>query len=173
MMESADVGFRDNPSSVVLGNLIGWPDRSATAHEHPALSRAKVASAVRQSRRGGQHRSESHPSLSARWGAGSIVGIDLSVPAADGIIFAFALWGGSQLIYALVQLAVAFRYRSLVPFCDLLLILETLLRMLVGPMKPVHCAHTPPDQIILPLAVLMLGLCLLRPIGRVSKLLSS
>lgn len=106
-------------------------------------------------------------------GAGSIAGMDLSVPGADGIIFAFALWGGSQLIYALVQLAVAFRYRSLVPFFYLLLILETLVRMLVGRMKPVHFAHTPPgaigNQIILPLAILMLGLCFLSPSAPASK----
>jgi hypothetical protein len=96
-------------------------------------------------------------------GAGRIAGMDLSVPGADAIIFAFALWGGSQLIYAVIQLAVAFRYRSLVPFMYLLLILETLLRMLVGSMKPVHFAHTPPGAIgnlvILPLATLMLVLC--------------
>lgn len=35
-------------------------------------------------------------------GAGSIAGMDLSVAGASGIIFAFALWGSSQLIYALI-----------------------------------------------------------------------
>lgn len=93
-------------------------------------------------------------------GAGSIAGMDLSVAGADGIIFSFALWGSAQLIYAFVQLAVAFRYRSLVPFMYLLLIVETLLRQLVGHMKPVHFAHTPPGAtanfVMLPLAVLML-----------------
>lgn len=95
-------------------------------------------------------------------GAGSIAGMDLSVAGADGIIFAFALWGSSQLIYALIQLVVVFRYRSLVPFMYVLLILETLLRQLVGHMKPVTFAHTPPgaigNYIFLPLAVLMLAL---------------
>ncbi len=97
-------------------------------------------------------------------GAGSIAGMNLQVAGADEVIFAFALWGGSQLIYALIQLAVAFRYRSLVPAMYVLLILETLLRMLVGHMKPVTFAHTPPGEyanhIILPLAVLMLALSL-------------
>jgi hypothetical protein len=95
-------------------------------------------------------------------GAGSIAGLDLSVAGADGIIFAFGLWGSSQLIYALIQWIVAFRYRSLVPFMYVLLILETLLRMLVGIIKPVGFAHTPPgavgNYILLPLAVLMLAL---------------
>jgi hypothetical protein len=93
-------------------------------------------------------------------GAGTIAGMDLSVAGADGIVFAFALWGSAQLIYALVQLAVAFRYRSLVPFMYVLLMVETLLRMLLGRMKPVHFAHTPPgavgNWVILPLAAGML-----------------
>lgn len=99
-------------------------------------------------------------------GAGSIAGMDLSVAGSNGIVFAFALWGSAQLIYALIQLTVAFRYRSLVPFMYALLVLETLLRMLVGHMKPVTFAHTPPgaigNYIILPVATLMLVLSLWR-----------
>jgi hypothetical protein len=102
--------------------------------------------------------------LSADGGAGTIAGMDLSVAGADGIIFAFALWGSSQLLFAIIQLLVVFRYKSLVPFMYLMLILETLLRELVGKMKPVSFAHTPPgaisNQIILPLAALMLILSL-------------
>ncbi len=93
-------------------------------------------------------------------GAGSIAGMDLSVPGADGIVFSFALWGSAQLVYALIQLVVVFRYRSLVPFMYLLLIVETLLRQLVGHMKPVAFRHTPPgavgNYVILPLALLMI-----------------
>jgi hypothetical protein len=102
--------------------------------------------------------------LSPDGGAGSIAGMDLSVAGADGIIFAFALWGSSQLLFAIIQLLVVIRYRSLVPLMYLMLILEVLLRELVGHMKPVIFAHTPPgaigNQIVLPLAVLMLGLAL-------------
>ena len=94
-------------------------------------------------------------------GAGSIAGLDLSV-GAPGIIFSFALWGSAQLIYAFVQLAVAFRYHSLVPFMYLLLFIEASLRMLVGHIKPVTFSHTPPgaygNYVILPLAALMLVL---------------
>ena len=97
-------------------------------------------------------------------GAGSIAGMDLSVAGADGIVFAFALWGSSQLILAIMQLLVVFRYRSFVPFMYLMLMLEVLLRELVGKMKPVTFADTPPgaigNQLILPLAALMLGLSL-------------
>ncbi len=102
--------------------------------------------------------------LSPDGGAGTIAGMDLSGTGADGIIFAFALWGSSQLLFAIIQLLVVVRYRSLVPFMWLMLILEVLLRELVGKMKPVTFAHTPPgaigNQIILPLAVLMVGLAL-------------
>jgi hypothetical protein len=93
-------------------------------------------------------------------GAGSIAGMDLSVAGARGIIFSFALWGSAQLVYAFIQLAVAFRYRSLVPFMYLLLAVEALLRMLVGHMKPVAFSRTPPgayaNYLTLPAAVLML-----------------
>lgn len=99
-------------------------------------------------------------------GAGSIAGMNLAVDGAGGIIFAFALWGSAQLIYAVIQLVVAFRYRSLVPFMYVLLIAETLLRQLVGHMKPVTFAHTPPgaigNYVILPVAALMLVLSLWR-----------
>jgi hypothetical protein len=85
---------------------------------------------------------------------------------ASGIVFSFALWGSAQLVYAIIQLVVVWRYRSLVPFMYLLLIVETLLRMLVGHMKPVTFAHTPPGAIgnwvTLPLAALMLVLSLWR-----------
>jgi hypothetical protein len=97
-------------------------------------------------------------------GAGSIAGMDLSVAGADGIVFAFALWGSSQLILAVMQLLVVFRYHSFVPFMYLMLMLEVLLRELVGKTKPVTFADTPPgaigNQLILPLAALMLGLSL-------------
>lgn len=97
-------------------------------------------------------------------GAGSIAGMDLSVPGANGIVFAFALWGSAQLIYALMQWLVILRYRSLVPLMWAVLLLETLLRMLVGRMKRVTFAHRPPgaigNYVLLPLAALMLVMSL-------------
>jgi hypothetical protein len=92
-------------------------------------------------------------------GAGSIAGMDLSGGGADGIIFAFSLWGSAQLLYAIIQLVVYFRYKTLIPFMYILITLETLMRMFIGYIKPVHFAHTPPgavaNYIILPLAAIM------------------
>ena len=106
-------------------------------------------------------------------GAGSIAGMNLAVAGADGIIFAFALWGSSQLLFAIMQLLVVFRYRSFVPFMYLMLMLEVLLRELVGKMKPVTFAHTPPgavgNQLLLPLAALMLALSLWSAYNQVDR----
>lgn len=100
-------------------------------------------------------------------GAGSIAGMNLSVEGARGIIFAFALWGSSQLVYAVIQLLVAFRYRGLIPAMYLFLICELLLRIMVGKLKPVDFVDLPPgawgNYLLLPLAVGMLILCFFEP----------
>ncbi len=97
-------------------------------------------------------------------GAGSIAGMNLVVTGANEVIFAFALWGAEQLIYASLQWIVILRYRSLIPLMWLIQFLETLGRILVGRLKPVTFAHTPPgvyqNYIYLGLAVLMLALVL-------------
>jgi hypothetical protein len=99
-------------------------------------------------------------------GAGSIAGMDLSVAGADGIIFAFSLWGSAQLLYAIIQLVVFFRYKTLIPFMYILMAFETIMRMVIGYMKPAHFAHTPPgaiaNYIILPLAIVMFFMALPR-----------
>ena len=96
-------------------------------------------------------------------GAGSIAGMNLSVDGARGIVFAFALWGSAQLVTAIVQLIIAFRYRSLIPLMYVLLIFEVFLRMLIGRIKPVNFAQTPPGAIgnwfVLPISIIMLMLC--------------
>ena len=97
-------------------------------------------------------------------GAGSIAGMDMAITGANEVIFAFALWGSAQLIYALLQWIVILRYRSLVPLMWLVQFLETLGRMLVGHLKPVTFAHTPPgayqNYIYLVLSAAMLSLSL-------------
>jgi hypothetical protein len=93
-------------------------------------------------------------------GAGTIAGVDLSLGGTENIIFAFGLWGLSQVIYAILQLLVAFRYRTLIPLMYLILIFETMGRMIVGAMKPPVMLHSAPggiaNYIMLPLAAVML-----------------
>ncbi len=100
-------------------------------------------------------------------GAGSIAGIDLTVSGARGIIFAFGLWGSAQLLFGLFQLLIIIRYRSLVPLMYLFIVLEIILRILIGWFKPVDFQQVPPgalgNWIILPLSALMFGLCFVRP----------
>ena len=97
-------------------------------------------------------------------GAGSIAGMDLSVSGANEVIFAFALWGAEQFIYALIQWIVILRYRSLIPLMWGVQFMETLGRILPGQLKPVTFSHTPPgaiqNYIYLGLAVAMLALAL-------------
>lgn len=97
-------------------------------------------------------------------GAGSIAGLDLSVAGAEGIIFAFSLWGSAQLLNALIQIIVYWRYKTLIPLMYLIMAVESLLRILVGQLKPVTFAHTPPgaisNYILLPLALVMCYLSL-------------
>jgi hypothetical protein len=94
-------------------------------------------------------------------GAGSIAGMNLAVSGSDEVIFAFALWGAEQLIYALLQWVVILRYRSLIPLMWAVQFLETLERILVGHIKPVTFSHTPPgayqNYVYLILAMLMVA----------------
>ena len=107
-------------------------------------------------------------------GAGSIAGIDLAKAGKSGTLFGFGLWGSAQLLYALIQVVVVSRYRSLVPLMYVLLILETLLRAFAGRTKPVPLTRTPPgatgNAVILPLAVCMLALSLASAGSRKSRL---
>lgn len=64
-------------------------------------------------------------------GAGSIAHFDLS-KGGENIIFAFALWGSSQLVFALFQVLVSFKYKSFLPLMYILLFLEYALRMFIG-----------------------------------------
>lgn len=92
-------------------------------------------------------------------GAGSIAGINLDISGSKEVIFAFSLWGSSQLLYAFIQLVIYFRYRTLIPFMYLLMLAETLMRMYIGHIKPINFSHTPPGKILnfvmIPLALVM------------------
>lgn len=93
-------------------------------------------------------------------GAGTIAGLNL-VSGHENIIFTFGLWGLSQLIYAFIQLLVAFKYKSLIPLFCLILVFEILGRMYIGYIKsPDLLGGMPPgaigNYILLPLGLVML-----------------
>jgi hypothetical protein len=100
-------------------------------------------------------------------GAESIATMPLSSygPGAKANIIAiFAQWGLSQLLFGLVMLVVAVRYRALVPLVWLLLCLEYAGRQGLGLIKPVHTVGTAPgaaaNPLLLLLALVMLALAL-------------
>jgi hypothetical protein len=98
--------------------------------------------------------------LYADGGAGVIAGIDVSVDGGTNIIAMFGQWGASQLILAVVYWLVIWRYRSLTPLMLAIVVLEQLLRLGIGQVKPLEIAAPPPgavgSQLLLPVAVIAL-----------------
>ena len=79
-------------------------------------------------------------------GAGVIAGIDLS-QRGDTIIAVFAWMGAMQIVHGLAMIAIALRYRPLVPFFLALLLVERALIALDGWfIKGAHSAHHPPEH---------------------------
>lgn len=95
-------------------------------------------------------------------GAGSIAGLNLAVAGGTNIVAIFSQWGASQLLLALLQWLVIWRYRFLVPAMLALVVLEQLLRIFAGRLKPLELDTPPPGQygtyITLVLALLFLAL---------------
>lgn len=101
-------------------------------------------------------------------GAQSIATIPLDTypaAAATTIVVIFALWGLQQLIVGLLYVAVLLRYRSLLPFMVLLLLIEYGGRIGLGLWKgPIETTGTPPGatfnvvMIVLGSAMLVLSL---------------
>ncbi len=72
----------------------------------------------------------------------------------------FAQWGASQLILALFYWLAILRYRFLTPFMLAMVLLEQLLRLGVGQIKPLVVASPPPgaigSYILIPLTLIAL-----------------
>lgn len=77
-------------------------------------------------------------------GAGSIATIDLDVEGGANAVALLGQWGGAQLVLAVLAWVVLARYRGLVPLMLGAAVLEQLLRILVGAMKPLVTTGTPP-----------------------------
>jgi hypothetical protein len=97
-------------------------------------------------------------------GAHTIAGIPLDVAGGPNIVAIFGQWGASQLVLACVQWVVVLRYRFLVPAMLAILVLEQLLRILAGRLKPLVLDSPPPGAygtyVILGLAMMFLALAL-------------
>ncbi len=77
-------------------------------------------------------------------GAESIATIDVDVDGGDDVVALLGQWGGAQLLMALLVWLVLARYRGLVPLMLAGVVLEALLRLLVGQLKPLETVGTPP-----------------------------
>lgn len=93
-------------------------------------------------------------------GAGVISGINTGVEGGGNIIAMFGQWGASQLILALIYWLVILRYRSLTPLMLAVVVLEQLLQIGMGHIKPLVIAAPPPGAIgsglVLPIAAVAL-----------------
>lgn len=91
-------------------------------------------------------------------GASSIAGIDVTVQGGANIVAMFAQWGAIQLLLVLFYWLAIVRYRFLVPAMLAVIVLEQLLRLGVGQLKPLEIASPPPgaigSEILLPLALI-------------------
>lgn len=107
--------------------------------------------------------------FAADGGAQSIATIPLDSYTSAGaatVIMMFSLWGLSQLLMSVVYGVVYLRYKSLIPAMYVLLIIEYIMRIVIGIMKPIVTAGTAPgvigNYILVPLCVIMLLLSLIK-----------
>jgi hypothetical protein len=98
--------------------------------------------------------------LASDGGAQSIAGLAVGVEGGRNIVAVFGQWGASQLVLALLVWLVVLRYRFLVPGMLAATLLEQLLRLGVGQLKPMQVATVPPGAIgswiLLPLSCIAL-----------------
>ena len=91
-------------------------------------------------------------------GAMSIAGIPIEGEAGVNLVAIIGQWGASQLVEAMMGLAVILRYRQLTSFMLGIQLMEMVLRLGVGWMKPLLVAAPPPGAymtwILLPITAL-------------------
>ena len=95
-------------------------------------------------------------------GAHTIAGITLDVAGGPNIVALFGQWGASQLVLACLQWVVVLRYRFLVPAMLAIIVLEQLLRILAGRLKPLILDSPPPGAygtyVVMGLALIFLAI---------------
>jgi len=99
--------------------------------------------------------------LNGRNAAQSADGIPLETFGADGaqaVVALFAIWGLSQLVFSVLGVLALTRYRAMVPFVLVLLLVEHLARKGILLVKPIVRAGTAPGAYVnLVLVALMIG----------------
>jgi hypothetical protein len=92
--------------------------------------------------------------------------MNLNVDGGKNIVTLLGQWGGAQLIMSFIIWIVLWRYREFIPLMIAEVVIEQLLRIAIGRMKPMITAHTAPGGpgsfIVLPLATIMLIVSLMR-----------
>ena len=95
--------------------------------------------------------------FSSDGGANGIAGIDISVAGGDNIIAIFHQWGATQLILALFQSLLFFRYPGMTPLVLLTLAVEPVMRFIAGQIKPLITDGPPPGEIFNGVAFIILS----------------
>ena len=101
-------------------------------------------------------------------GAGTIAGMDTSGATGQNLITIFALWGQSQLLIGLFFIIVYLRYKNLISFCYIILLIEYAGRIIIGGFfKPGITTHAPLGAffniIMVPLSIIMFILSIMIP----------
>ena len=95
-------------------------------------------------------------------GAQSIATIPLDTFTEGGaavVILIFAYWGLSQLMFGIIQVIVALKYKSLIPLMYLMLVFEWAGRFVISSFKPIETTGQAPGGIgnmVLPIICLIL-----------------
>jgi hypothetical protein len=93
-------------------------------------------------------------------GAHSIAGIALEGPGIGNLVAIFAQWGASQLVLAVVYWVAILRYPMLTPLMLAIIVVEQMVRLVAGEVKPLAVAVPPPGAyytyVLLPTAAVML-----------------
>ena len=103
--------------------------------------------------------------FNGRVAAQSADGIPIDSFGANGaaaVVALFAIWGLAQLVFSVLGVLALTRYRAMIPFLFVLLLLEHLLRRWILLVKPIVRTGTPPGLYInlVLLAVMIIGLAL-------------
>ena len=103
--------------------------------------------------------------FNGRAAAQSADGIPLDSFGASGaqaVVALFAIWGLAQLVFSVLGVLALTRYRAMIPFLFVLLLLEHLARKWILLVKPIARTGTPPGSYInvVLLALMIVGLAL-------------